>query len=79
MCGWNLIKRKARENNTKLIPLDLEHYSILKLIENYKINQIKKIYITSSGGPFLNYKPRQFKYISPKDALKHPKWKMGKK
>lgn len=79
VCGWNLIKRKARENNTKLIPMDSEHYSILKLIENYKINQIKKIYITSSGGPFLNYKPSQFKYISPKDALKHPKWKMGKK
>ena len=79
VCGWNLIKRKARENNTKLIPMDSEHYSILKLIENYKVNQIKKIYITSSGGPFLNYKPSQFKYISPKDALKHPKWKMGKK
>ncbi len=79
VCGWNLIKKKALKNNTKLIPMDSEHYSILKLIENYKLQEIKKIYITSSGGPFLNYKINQFKKIKPKDALKHPKWKMGKK
>ena len=42
-------------------------------------NQIKKIYITASGGPFLNYKIKRLKLIKPKDALKHPKWKMGKK
>ena len=44
-----------------------------------KLNQIKKIFITASGGPFLNFKKNQFKQIKPKDALKHPKWKMGKK
>ena len=79
VCGWNLIKKIAKKNNTKLIPMDSEHYSIFKLIENNKLNEIKKIYITSSGGPFLNYKIHQFKKIKPKDALKHPKWKMGKK
>ena len=78
VCGWNLIKKKADENNTKLIPMDSEHYSISQLIKNYKMNEIKKIYITSSGGPFLNYDLKQFKKIKPKDALKHPKWKMGK-
>ncbi len=79
VCGWNLIKKKADENNTKLIPMDSEHYSISQLIKNYKMNEIKKIYITSSGGPFLNYDLKQFKRIKLKDALKHPKWKMGKK
>ena len=79
VCGWNLIKKKADENNTKLIPMDSEHYSISQLIKNYKMNEIKKIYITSSGGPFLNYDLKQFKKIKLKDALKHPKWKMGKK
>ena len=43
------------------------------------MNDIKKIYLTASGGPFLNYKKKQFKKIKPQDALKHPKWKMGKK
>ena len=42
VCGWNLIKKIAEKNNTKLIPMDSEHYSIFKLIENYKLNEIKK-------------------------------------
>ena len=59
--------------------IDSEHYSIMNLIKNHKINEINKIFITASGGPFLNYKVSQFKKINPTDALKHPKWKMGKK
>ena len=79
ICGWELIKQKSKKYKVKIVPIDSEHYSILKLMENYKIDQIEKIYLTASGGPFLNYKPYQFKKIRPKDALKHPKWKMGKK
>ena len=79
ICGWELIKMKAKKYKTKIVPIDSEHFSILKLLENHKIKDIKKIYLTASGGPFLNYKPNQFKSISPQLALKHPKWKMGKK
>ena len=79
ICGWDLIKKKALKNEIKIIPVDSEHYSIFKLISNYRINEIEKIYITASGGPFLNYKKNLFKKIKPSDALKHPKWKMGKK
>ena len=79
ICGWNLIKTLASKNKTKIIPVDSEHFSILKLLENSKYDEIKKIYITASGGPFLNYKISQFKEIKPEDALKHPKWQMGKK
>jgi len=46
---------------TKLIPVDSEHYSVLKLLENQDFNEIKKIYLTASGGPFLNYKPSKLK------------------
>ena len=56
ICGWNLINIQAKKYNTKIIPVDSEHYSILKLIEKHKLNEINKIYITASGGPFLNYK-----------------------
>ena len=41
--------------------------------------RLKKIYLTASGGPFLNFKLSQIKKVKPKDALKHPKWSMGKK
>ncbi len=79
ICGWHLIKDLAIKKNTKIIPVDSEHYSIFKLIENSKINEIDKIFITASGGPFLNYNRKLLKNITPKEALKHPKWKMGKK
>ena len=79
ICGWDLIKKNSLKYKTKIIPVDSEHFSILKLLKNNNLKDIKKIYITASGGPFLNYKLNQFKKIKPKDALKHPKWKMGKK
>ena len=79
ICGWEIIKRDAEKYKTKIIPVDSEHYSIMKLLENHRNNEIKKIYLTASGGPFLNFKPKKFKNIKPKDAMKHPKWKMGKK
>ena len=79
ICGWSIINKISIKYNTKIVPIDSEHFSILKLLENHKISEIKKIYITASGGPFLNYKVNQFKKITPKIAIKHPRWKMGKK
>ena len=64
ICGWNLIEKLSKRNNTKIIPVDSEHFSILKLLENHKIKRYKKIYITASGGPFLNYLPNQLKKLN---------------
>ena len=79
ICGWQLIKYQIDYHNTKFIPIDSEHFSLSYLIENKSINEINKIYITASGGPFLNYKKKNMRKISLKDALKHPNWSMGKK
>ena len=79
ICGWSLMKKIAVKYKTTIIPIDSEHYSIFKLIEKLDHKEIEKIYITASGGPFLNYKKKQMHNISPKEALRHPKWKMGKK
>ena len=79
VCGWKLIRNASLKYNTKIIPLDSEHFSIFKLLENKNINEVEKIFLTASGGPFLNHKTHKLKKINPKNALKHPKWKMGKK
>ena len=79
ICGWNLIKKELKKNKTKFIPVDSEHFSIWSLLQNNKISNIDKIYITASGGPFLKLSKNKFKKISIKNALKHPNWKMGKK
>ena len=79
ICGWDLIKKVSKKNKTKIVPIDSEHFSIMQLLKNYKLYEIKKIYLTASGGPFLNKKTTQLKKIKPQQALQHPKWKMGKK
>ncbi len=79
VCGWNIINKIAKKNRTQIIPIDSEHFSISKLLLKHNIKNIKKIYITASGGPFLNYPIHKLKNIKPSDAIKHPKWKMGKK
>ena len=79
ICGWNLIKKKLNYYDTKFIPIDSEHYSIFKLLKESEKGKVEKIYITASGGPFINYPYKKFDKIKLKDALKHPNWKMGKK
>ena len=79
ICGWNLIQIELKKNKTEFIPIDSEHFSIWSLINTETDINIEKVFITASGGPFLNYPLKQFKSITPKLALKHPNWKMGNK
>jgi len=79
ICGWNLINKKLKFYKTEFIPIDSEHFSINELIKNTNKKNIEKVFITASGGPFLNYKHSSFKNIKVKNAINHPTWKMGKK
>ena len=79
ICGWSLIKNELNKNQTNFIPVDSEHFSILNLIKTENKSNINKIFITASGGPFLNNNISTIKNSNPKIAMKHPTWKMGKK
>ena len=79
VCGWPIINKELKKNRTKFIPVDSEHFSIFSLLDNKNTNKIEKIYITASGGPFINLPKSQFGKIKLSDALKHPNWSMGKK
>ena len=68
ICGWNLLHAKIKKNNTKFIPVDSEHFSIWSLIKNVS-EDIDKIYITASGGPFLYKKAKDLKKIKPEAAI----------
>jgi len=78
ICGWNLIKKKIDKYKTKFIPIDSEHFSIWSLLKGTS-SEVDKIYITASGGPFLHLNQKKLKNIKPQQAIKHPKWNMGKK
>jgi len=79
ICGWNMINKELIKNNTKFVPVDSEHFSIWFALKNEPYNSVKELYLTASGGPFLNLPLNQFKKIRINDALNHPNWKMGKK
>ena len=79
ICGWNIINKKLIKYKTKFIPVDSEHFSIWYALKNDKTSKLNKIYLTASGGPFLNLPKRKFSSIKPSNAIKHPNWKMGNK
>ena len=79
ICAWNLIQKKLNKYKTKFIPIDSEHFSIWSLLNGNKYNSIEKVIITASGGPFLKLPLSKFKKIKPKNAIRHPNWKMGSK
>ena len=79
ICGWNLIKKELRKSKTQFVPIDSEHFSINSLLANKNNNNVEEIIITASGGPLLNYPIKKFNQISPKEAINHPNWSMGKK
>ena len=78
ICAWNLISKELKKYNTQFIPVDSEHYSAWFSINRNKVN-IKKIYLTASGGPFLKNKSKNKNNFTLSNALKHPNWKMGNK
>ncbi len=79
ICGWSLIDKELKKHKTNFIPVDSEHFSIHSLLDTENKNEIDRIYITASGGPFLNFPKKKFSRIKLNQALKHPNWKMGKK
>ena len=79
ICGWNILNKELKKNNTKFIPVDSEHFSIFYALKDNLISNIENIYLTASGGPLLKLPLNKFKNVKISDVLKHPTWKMGKK
>ena len=79
ICGWDLIQKELKKNKTEFIPADSEHFSIWYALRDINKELIEKIYLTASGGPFLNKPLDKLESVNYKQAIKHPNWKMGKK
>ena len=74
-----LIKKLAKKNDCKIIPIDSEHNAIFQILDGKSIDDVSKIFLTASGGPFYNFSDEDLKNITPKQAINHPIWKMGRK
>ena len=75
----HIIMPLAKENNVRILPVDSEHSAIFQSLQGEDENEIHKIILTASGGPFRGKTKEELAHISPADALKHPNWSMGRK
>ena len=74
-----IVVKQASEKGVKILPIDSEHSAIFQCIAGSRIEDLDRIFLTASGGPFLNRSVEEFAEIKPEDALKHPIWQMGRK
>ena len=75
----DVVLREARKYGVSILPVDSEHSAVFQCIEGYRKSHIRRIILTASGGPFIERKSSEMKTITPREALKHPQWKMGRK
>ncbi|MEE2989617.1 MAG: 1-deoxy-D-xylulose-5-phosphate reductoisomerase [Planctomycetota bacterium] len=75
----SLVTRLAAEQGGKIIPVDSEHSAIFQVLQDKGVEQVRRIILTASGGPFREWTREQIKQVTVEDALSHPTWEMGPK
>jgi len=75
----DLVRSLAGKYQVPIYPVDSEHSAIYQCLVGEENNNVEKIYLTASGGPFRDFSREQMKHVSKEDALKHPNWSMGDK
>lgn len=79
VAGGEIVMSSAKEKNVKIYPVDSEHSAIFQCLQGNKKEQLSKIILTASGGPFFKKTYEELKKVTKADALKHPNWSMGNK
>lgn len=79
VCAGSLMMNACREHNARLLPVDSEHNAIHQAIAGHANNEVSRITLTASGGPFLHTPLEELPHITPEQAIAHPKWRMGAK
>ncbi len=77
--GGPLITQLAKQKNARLLPVDSEHSAVFQALQAGRSDEVRRVILTASGGPFRNYSPDQLARVSVADALDHPTWAMGPK
>ena len=77
VCAGEIVMDLAKENNVKILPVDSEHSAIFQCLQGSKEDELQKVILTASGGPFRGFK--DLTEITKAQALKHPNWEMGAK
>ena len=75
----SLLTKESKKTDAKIFPIDSEHSAIQQSIQGHRREDLKKIILTGSGGPFKDFSIERLSTVTPKEALRHPKWRMGRK
>ena len=79
VAAGELITAEARKQGKPLLPIDSEHNAVHQCLRGGRMEEVERIWLTASGGPFLNTPRAEFDSITVEQALNHPTWKMGKR
>lgn len=79
VAAGELITREARRQGKPLLPIDSEHNAVHQCMRGGRMNEVERVWLTASGGPFLNTPKSEFENITVEQALNHPTWKMGRR
>ena len=79
VAAGELITAEARRRGTPLLPIDSEHNAVHQCLRGGRMDEVERIWLTASGGPFLNTPHAKFASITVEQALNHPTWKMGRR
>jgi len=79
VAAGELITAEARKQNKPLLPIDSEHNAVHQCLRGGRMDEVERIWLTASGGPFLNTPASDFASITVEQALNHPTWKMGRR
>ncbi len=74
-----LMQEEARKHGVRILPVDSEHSAIFQSLEGHRLDDVKRLILTASGGPLWDFSREQLQTVSPERALQHPNWKMGSK
>lgn len=74
-----LVITTAKSTGSKILPVDSEHSAIFQCLQGHRRQDVRRIILTASGGPFLHLPKEQLSLVTPAQALNHPNWHMGKK
>ncbi|HET9283631.1 MAG TPA: 1-deoxy-D-xylulose-5-phosphate reductoisomerase [Candidatus Angelobacter sp.] len=79
VAAGELITAEARKQGKPLLPIDSEHNAVHQCMRGGRISEVERVWLTASGGPFLNTPKSEFEKITAEQALNHPTWKMGQR
>jgi len=79
VAAGELVMDAAKKYHVNILPVDSEHGAIFQCLQGNKLDTVSKLIVTASGGPFRGKSRQQLIGIKPEEAIKHPKWNMGKK